>query len=109
MKLLYIIVNDGFSDEVLDLLDKSGAGRATIIPARGWSGKAVFPAVPAEPAKEIVISVVSDAVGTDIAYKINLAGYLRFAANGMAISMDIADVNSLKKFVKDGESEEEKV
>ena len=104
-----MIVNDGFSDDVLELLDKLGAHGATIIPARGWSDKASFPGLPVEPAKEIVISAVSDEVGTDIACKINIDGYLSPAANGMAISMDIADVNSLDKFVRDTEGKEEKV
>ena len=38
MKLLYVIVTDGFSGDVLTLLDGAGARGATILPARGWSG-----------------------------------------------------------------------
>jgi len=97
MKLLYIIINDGFSDDVLDLLDKAGVTGATIIPARGWEGKADFLSLPIEPAKEIIISVVEEKFADEIGTMINGKKLLPEQANGLCLSLEVADVNYINK------------
>ena len=97
MKLIYIIINDGFSEDVLDLLDSVGVGGATVIPARGWAGKADFLSIPIEPAKEIVISVVEEEKALEIGTLVNREKRLPSEANGLCITLEVADVNHINK------------
>ena len=97
MKLLYIIINGGFSDDVLDLLDKANVGGATVVPARGWAGKADFLPMHIEPAKEIVFSVVGNETAKKIGDMINGEKLLPNEANGLCLSLEVADVNHINK------------
>ncbi len=59
LKALYIIVNAGFSAEIVEIARSVGAGGATIINARGSAGKAhSFMGITIDTEKEIVLSVV---------------------------------------------------
>ena len=99
MKLLYVIVNDGFSGEFLDLLDKAGAKGATILSALGWSGLNPILGVSVDPAKEVIMTVVSDEVCAAVTEKIEQNTSLSESANGIAISLDVSSVNHINKFL----------
>jgi hypothetical protein len=101
MKFLYVIVNDGFSGDILNLLDEAGAGGSTIVPARGWNGSGRVLGVPIEPAKEIVMSVVSDEICAIILDKTSAAGALPDAANCIAVSLEVDGVNDISKFMSE--------
>ncbi len=67
LKALYIIVNAGFSSEIVDIARELGAGGATILNARGSAAKPqTILGITIDTEKEIVLSVVEK----DIAVKI---------------------------------------
>ncbi len=67
LKALYIIVNAGFSGEIVDIAREAGAGGATILNARGSAAKPqTILGITIDTEKEIVLSVVEK----DIAVKI---------------------------------------
>ncbi len=67
LKALYIIVNAGFSGEIVDIARELGAGGATILNARGSAAKPqTILGITIDTEKEIVLSVVEK----DIAIKI---------------------------------------
>lgn len=67
LKALYIIVNAGFSAEVVDIARSAGATGATIINARGSVAKpkTIF-GITIDTEKEIVLSVVEKSVAEKI-------------------------------------------
>jgi len=67
MKALYIIVNAGFAEEIVDIARQAGAGGATILNARGEGTKLqMIMGITVDSEKEIVLCVVQK----DIALKI---------------------------------------
>ncbi len=67
LKALYIIVNAGYSSEVVDIAREVGAGGATILNARGSAAKPqTILGITIDTEKEIVLSVVEK----DVAIKI---------------------------------------
>ncbi len=67
LKALYIIVNAGFSSEIVDIVREQGAGGATILNARGSAGKPqTILGITIDTEKEIILSIVEK----DVALKI---------------------------------------
>ena len=71
MKALFIIVNSGFSEDVIDLARKEGARGATILNARGSAGVNIekIMGITIDSEKEIILSLVEE----DVAEKIMVA------------------------------------
>ncbi len=70
LKALYVIVNAGYSAEIVDIAREAGAGGATILNARGSAAKPqTILGITIDTEKEIVLSVVEK----DIAVKIMAA------------------------------------
>lgn len=90
LKALYIIVNAGFADEVVEIARQAGAGGGTVINARG-SGpvhKSIM-GITVDTEKEIILSIVSgDAVDNIIAAIQEKAG-LKSPANGICFIMPV--------------------
>ena len=67
MKILYVIVNAGFAEEIVDIARAEGAGGATIMNARGGGAKQqTIMGITIDSEKEIVLCVVKK----DIAIRI---------------------------------------
>lgn len=59
MQALYVIVNTGFANEVVDLVRETGVKGATILNARGAGAPhGTFLGITVDPQKEIIIAVV---------------------------------------------------
>ncbi len=67
LKALYVIVNAGFSSEIVEIARELGAGGATILNARGSAGKAqTFMGITIDTEKEIILSVVEREIAVKI-------------------------------------------
>jgi len=97
MKAVYIIVNEGFAGEVVTMIKEAGSTGATIINARGSASELTFLNIPVEPAKEIVLTIVSDEIATKISEKMKDPKYLSQEINGIAFSLNVDDVNFINK------------
>jgi nitrogen regulatory protein PII len=70
-KVVYLIVDAGFCEEIIKIIRELGATGATILNARGVGGelKTLFN-IPIEIEKEIVMSVVTEKVANEIVNKL---------------------------------------
>lgn len=67
MKTLFIVVNAGFSNDVIALARKAGAQGATIISARGESAiHQMFMGITIDSEKEILLCLVTDEVAVRV-------------------------------------------
>ncbi|MDR1697388.1 MAG: hypothetical protein LBR37_00495 [Erysipelotrichaceae bacterium] len=106
MKALFIIVNAGFSDEVVKRGRELGAGGATIINARS-TGKDFIKAfgISFEEEKEIIISLVEDEVAERIGASFEDEKYKNEHGNGIAFSLPVDSVSLINKIVIDSSAE----
>ncbi|MDY0214756.1 MAG: P-II family nitrogen regulator [Bacilli bacterium] len=92
MKALFVIVNAGFSDQIIEVAQNLGARGATIIPARGTGQKFVkVLGIHYEPEREILLSVVPHDVAISIATKVKEKYGKATPTNGLAFILPVAD------------------
>ncbi len=92
MKALFIIVNAGFSDQIIELAQKLGAKGATIIPARGTGQKFVkVLGINYEPEREILLSVVEHDIALAIAAKVKEKYGKATPTNGLSFILPVAN------------------
>ncbi|WP_018305131.1 P-II family nitrogen regulator [Desulfitobacterium hafniense] len=90
LKALYIIVNAGFADEVVEIARQAGAGGGTIINARG-SGpvhKSIM-GITVDTEKEIILSIVNEDAVENIMAAIQQKAGLNSPANGICFIMPV--------------------
>lgn len=101
-KLVYIIVNKGFAEEVVTKTKNVGATGATIISARGSAGvKSNFMGMKVEPEKEIILIVINEnnvlalteLISTEFGHNSN--------ASGICFSLPVEEMTALKHFNKE--------
>ena len=90
LKALYIIVNAGFSSEVVEIAREQGATGATIINARGSVAKpkTIF-GITIDTEKEIVLSVVEKEVAVRILEEVKQKAGVGTAAHGLCFFMPV--------------------
>ena len=90
LKALYVIVNAGFSAEVVELARSLGATGATIINARGSVSKPkTILGITIDTEKEIVLSVVEKEVAEKIAEAIKERVGVGTAAHGLCFFIPV--------------------
>jgi len=90
LKALYIIVNAGFSSEVVKIARSLGATGATIINARGSVAKPkTILGITIDTEKEIVLSVVEKEVALKIAEAIKTQAGVGTAAHGLCFFLPV--------------------
>lgn len=97
MKALFIIVNQGFSEDAVKLIVDAGARGATIVQARGGASKLSFLSIEIEESKEIIISLVSEELEQIIAQKIQTEIGPETNANGISFVLPVDSVNFINK------------
>lgn len=91
MKALFIIVNAGFSEQIVEVVQRCGAPGATIIPARGTGHKFTkVLGIHYEPEREILLSVVSNEIALKIAEAIKEKYGKATPTNGLCFIMPVA-------------------
>lgn len=92
MKALFIIVNAGFSEQIVEVAQRLGAKGATIIPARGTGQKFVkVLGIHYEPEREILLSVVEHDVAHKIAVEVKEKYGKATPTNGLCFILPVAD------------------
>lgn len=109
-ELIFIIVNSGYEDDVMNVVREVGAKGGTLISATGTAKKDAeqFFGIAVHPDKEIILivteSTVRDAVLRAVYDKFALLG----DAQGIAFSLPISEVSETLKGQKNGEEKIEK-
>ncbi len=92
MKALFVIVNAGFSEQIVEVAQKHGARGATVIPARGTGKKFVkVLGIQYEPEREILLSVVEDEIAHKIAADVKENYGKATPTNGLCFILPVSD------------------
>ncbi len=90
LKALYIIVNAGFSSEIVDIARAHGAGGATILNARGSAAKPqTILGITIDTEKEIVLSIVEEEVARKIMDTVKEKAGIGTPAHGLCFFMPV--------------------
>jgi len=91
---IFCIVNDGYSDAVMDAAKKHGARGGTVISARGTASKDAekFFGVTVQPEKEIVMILVPSSCKDEILHALYKEVGLESAGQGIAFSLPVDGV-----------------
>ena len=91
---VFCIVNDGFSDVVMDAAREAGARGGTVIHARGTANKEAekFFKITIQPEKEIVMILVPADIKDDVLRAIYRNAGLKTEGQGIAFSVAVDDV-----------------
>ncbi len=90
LKALYIIVNAGFSSEIVDIARALGAGGATILNARGSAAKPqTILGITIDTEKEIVLSIVEKETAAKIMQTVKEKAGIGTPAHGLCFSMPV--------------------
>ncbi len=90
LKALYIIVNAGFSSEIVDITREMGAGGATILNARGSAANPqTILGITIDTEKEIVLSVVEKEVAIKIMHAVKERAGVGTNAHGLCFYMPV--------------------
>ena len=94
---VFCIVNDGFSDVVMDAAREAGARGGTVIHARGTANKEAekFFKITIQPEKEIVMILVPADIKDDVLRAIYRNAGLKTEGQGIAFSVAVDDVVSM--------------
>ena len=86
---VFCIVNEGFSDVVMDAAKEAGARGGTVIHAHGTANKEAenFFKITIQPEKEIVMILVPAEIKDDVLHAIYRDAGLKTAGQGIAFSM----------------------
>lgn len=93
-ELIICIVNNGFTDLVMDAARKEGARGGTIFHGRGTGNPEMekFFGISISPEKEIVIILVEAEIKEAVLKAVNKAAGLETNGKGIAFSLPISDV-----------------
>jgi len=93
-ELIICIVNNGFTDLVMDAARKQGAKGGTIFHGRGTGNPDMekFFGISISPEKEIVIILVNNDIKEAVLKAVNKAAGLETNGKGIAFSMPVSDV-----------------
>ena len=93
-ELIFCIVNNGFTDLVMDAARKAGARGGTIFHGRGTGSPEMqkFFGISVSPEKEIVIILAETSIKDGILKAINKAAGLETKGQGIAFTLPVSDV-----------------
>lgn len=98
MKALYIVVNAGFAEQVVDYIRSQGSTGATIINARGVSAlhKEIM-GISVDTEKEVVLTVTESEIADKIMEAIKLNTAFRAEAQGICFTLPVSKAVGLRK------------
>ncbi len=107
IKALYIIVNAGFGDDIVDIAREAGAGGATIINARGTGAvhKAFF-GITIDAEKEMIISLVDGDTADRIIAAVKEKAGVKSPANSICFIMPVEKMIGANNFTPLTEKQE---
>lgn len=92
LRALFVIVNAGFSEQVVDAVQEAGAKGATIIPARGTGAKfSQFLGIHYEPEREILLIVIAPDLALEVMKMIKEKFGKETPMNAVCFTMPVED------------------
>ena len=89
-KALFIIVNAGHADDVIEIARSEGAGGATILNARGeCSRHEVFMGITVDEEKEMIICLVDEPIDEKVMTAIKEKAGIKTAAHSICFTMPV--------------------
>ena len=97
-EIIIIIINEGFSDVVMNAARDSGARGGTITHARGTGTKEMEKkyGIVITPQKEMIYILVNSKIRDDVMTAINKVAGTDTNAQGLIFSLPVSDVSGLK-------------
>ncbi len=98
MKALYIVVNAGFAEEVVELIRSKGASGATIINARGISSlhKEIM-GISVDSEKEVILTVTSSETADKIMEAIKQSAEFKSEAHSICFTLPVTKTVGLSQ------------
>ncbi len=99
-EVILCIVNNGFSEAVMDAAREAGARGGTIIHARGTANKNAeeFFNISIQPEKEIVMILVDSEIRDDVLHSLYNEVGLKDPAQGIAFALPVSNVVGLSTY-----------
>ena len=96
MKALFVIINAGFADDVIDIARSEGAKGATIFNARGEGAKhQVFMGITVDSEKEIILFLVKEDVSGKIMAAIKEKAGIKSCSHSVCFTMPVENIVGL--------------
>lgn len=93
MKALFIIINAGFADEVIDIARANGANGATIINSRGeGTVHKSFMGISIDSEKEVVLTLVDGQIAEKIMDEIKEKAGIKSPAHGICFLLPVEKI-----------------
>ncbi|GAE88824.1 P-II family nitrogen regulator [Acetivibrio straminisolvens] len=98
MKALYIVVNAGFAEQVVEYIRSQGSTGATIINARGVSAlQKEIMGISVDREKEVVLTITESEIADKIMEAIKLNTSFKTEAQGICFALPVSKVVGLRK------------
>lgn len=96
-EMIFCIVNDGYSEQVMNAARNVGARGGTVLHARGTAnvGAEKIFGITIQPEKEIVMILVESGIKEDVLHALYKEAGLQTAGQGIAFSLPVEDVVGL--------------
>ena len=98
-ELIFVIVNAGHADDVMDAAKAAGAGGGTIIHGHGAANKEAeaYFRIPVQSEKDAVMLAVPAAIRDEVLHAVYRAAGMGTPAQGIAFSLPITDAVGLRE------------
>ena len=98
-EMILCVVNEGFSDEVMDAAREAGARGGTVIHARGTANKEAesFFHITIQPDKDVVMMIVPADIKDKVLHAIYQSAGLKSEGQGIAFSLAVDQAVGLNK------------
>ena len=97
MKAIYVVVNAGFTDEIMDIVRSAGASGGTVVHARGeGSHHRSFLGITLDYEQEIIISIVEKSVAEKIMHEVKEKAGMKTDIRGVCYMMPVERVIGLR-------------
>ncbi len=101
-KALFIVVNAGYTDTIMDIVRAEGAGGATVINARGeGSHHEMFMGITVDYEKEIILTIVDEATAKRIMMAIKDNAGWKSPLHGICFVMPVNDIIGIRAGIKE--------
>ena len=99
-EVILCIVNNGFSDAVMDAAREAGARGGTVIHARGTANKKAeeFFNISIQPEKEVVMILVDSGIRDAVLHALSNEVGLKDPAQGIAFALPVSNVVGLSTY-----------
>lgn len=102
IKALFIVVNAGYTDTIMDIVRAEGAGGATVINARGeGSHHEMFMGITVDYEKEIILTIVDEATAKRVMMAIKKNAGWKSPLHGICFLMPVNDIIGIRAGIKE--------